>query len=417
MKLTSSSPLSLSVARRLALHAQALTTPRGSEPPPAPDALYQIVDQLGCVQIDTLHMVRRSHYLVLWSRAGQYDPADFDRLLYDPENRRLFEYWQHAASIIPLAEYRYRLHEMRHYQQGGGWWPKWSEDPDNRAVIEAVRERVRAEGPLRAADFEDTRSKRGTWWDWKPAKHALEYLYNTGEFMIADRVNFQRVYDLRERVLPGWVDTSEPSPDEEHRHHVARAARALGIGTAGHIADYAYMKRGPAAPFVADLVEGGELVEVDAETASGEVATLLVHRDLLPLVEPAADGALQAERTTFLSPFDSLFWPRNRDQLLWGFRQALEAYKPARDRIWGYFCLPILHRERLVGRFDPKLERGNGTLRVKALYLEPGIAPEEDLIAGVAGAMRDFMAWHNAADLVIERSTPDDFGAKLLAAL
>lgn len=405
------SPLPLPVVRRLALHAQALAAPVDS------GALYDIVEQLGCIQIDTLHMVRRSHYLVLWSRVGQYDPADFDRLVYDPEARRLFEYWQHAASIIPLAEYRYRLHKMRYYQQGGGWWPKWSEEPANRAVIEAVRERVRAEGGLRAADFKDDRPNRGTWWDWKPAKRALEYLYNTGEFMIADRVNFQRVYDLRERVLPGWVDTSEPTPHEEHRHHVARAARALGIGTAGHIADYAYMKRGVAAPYVAELVEGGELIEVDAETAGGKVATLLVHRDLLPLAEPAADGALRAERTTFLSPFDSLFWPRDRDEQIWGFRQRLEAYKPAADRIWGYFCLPILHRERLAGRFDPKLERTNGTLRLKALYLEPDIAPEDELIADVAGAMRDFMAWHGATDLVIERSTPDEFGAKLLAAL
>jgi uncharacterized protein len=411
------SPLPLRVVRTLALHAQALAAPAEAETPVMPEALYAIVEQLGCVQIDTLHMVRRSHYLVLWSRAGQYDPADFDRLIYDPDNRRLFEYWQHAASIIPLAEYRYRLHMMRYYQQGGGWWPKWGEKPTNRAVIDAVRERVRAEGGLKAADFKDDRPNRGTWWDWKPAKHALEYLYNTGEFMIADRVNFQRVYDLRKRVLPAWVDTSEPAPDEECRHHVARAARALGVGTAGHFADYAYMKRGEAAPYVADLVDGGELIEMDAETASGAVSTLLVHRDLLPLIEPATDGALQAERTTFLSPFDSLFWPRDRDQQAWGFRQTLEAYKRAPDRIWGYFCLPILYRDRLVGRFDPKLERSNGTLRLKALYLEPDTVPDDDLIASVAGAMRDFMAWHGATDLVIERSTPDDFGPKLLAAL
>lgn len=412
-----SSPLSLPVVRTLALYAQALTSRHEAQPPAAPDALYEIIDRLGCVQIDTLHMVRRSHYLVLWSRVGQYDPADFDRLVYDPERRRLFEYWQHAASIIPLTEYRYRSHKMRHFQQGGGWWPKWSEKPANRAIIEAVRERVRTEGGLRAADFVDDHARRGAWWDWKPAKHALEYLYNIGEFMIADRVNFQRVYDLRERVLPAWVDTSEPSVDEEHRHTVARAARALGIGSAGHIADYAYMKRGEAAPYIADLADRGELVEVDAETASGEVRTLLMHRDLLPLVEPAAEGELRAGRTTFLSPFDSLFWPRDRDQQVWGFRQVLEAYKPEPDRIWGYFCLPILHRERLVGRFDPKLERRNGTLRLKALYLEPGIAPEDDLIADMAGAMRDFMVWHGATDLVIERSEPGELGDKLLAAL
>jgi len=400
-------------ARQIMLAAQGgfRAFPQAQPPAAKPDVL-RLIRQMGALQIDTIHVIARSPYLTLWSRLGDYNPAWLDELLAEGA---LFEYWAHAMCFLPVEDYP--LYRRAMLERTGGWGDAAQWVAEHAGVVEQVLERIRREGALRSADFKNGNKPAGGWWNWKDEKTALECLLWLGELMIARRQNFQRVYDLRERVLPGWVDTSEPSADEEHRHHVARAARALGIGTAGHIADYAYMKRGPAAPFVADLVEGGELVEVDAETASGEVATLLVHRDLLPLVEPAADGALQAERTTFLSPFDSLFWPRNRDQLLWGFRQALEAYKPARDRIWGYFCLPILHRERLVGRFDPKLERGNGTLRVKALYLEPGIAPEEDLIAGVAGAMRDFMAWHNAADLVIERSTPDDFGAKLLAAL
>jgi uncharacterized protein YcaQ len=159
------------------------------------------------------------------------------------------------------------------------------------------------------------------------------------------------------------------------------------------------------------------LVEIEAELADGESHTLVVHRDHLPALEQAADGALRAERTTFLSPFDSLFWARDCDQQVWGFRQTLEAYKPEPQRIWGYYCLPILHGDRLVGRFDPKLERKTGTLRLKALYLEPGIDPADDLIADIAGALRDFMAWHEARDLVIERSDPAEFGQKLLAAL
>ncbi|MCZ7544129.1 MAG: winged helix DNA-binding domain-containing protein [Anaerolineae bacterium] len=131
----------------------------------------------------------------------------------------------------------------------------------------------------------------------------------------------------------------------------------------------------------------------------------------------AADGALPPRHTTFLSPFDSLFWARDRDMQFWEFRQVLECYKPEAQRIWGYYCLPILHRDRLVGRFDPKLERDTGTLRLKTLYLEPGVAPDEPLVAEVAAAMRDFMAFHDATDLVIERSDPLAFGAKLRAAL
>jgi len=158
-------------------------------------------------------------------------------------------------------------------------------------------------------------------------------------------------------------------------------------------------------------------VRIQARLSDGQARDLLVHRDNLALLEQAAAGEVVARRTTFLSPFDSLFWPQRRDQRLWGFRQALEAYKPAPQRQWGYFCLPILHRDRFVGRFDPKLERSSGTLRLKALYLEPGVDLEDDLVAGVAGAMRDFLAFHGASDLVVERSAPEDFGAKLLAAL
>jgi uncharacterized protein YcaQ len=407
-------PLPLIAARALALHAQRLLAPAGT---PTPDTIYDTVDQLGCVQIDTLHMVQRSHYLVLWSRLGQYKPADFNRLIYDPDHRRLFEYWQHAASIIPLTEYRYRLHTMRYYREGSSRWQAWLGDASNRAVVEEVRARIQQEGALRAADFKHDGHRGGTWWDWKPAKRALEYFYNRGELMIADRVNFQRVYDFRERVLPEWVDTSEPTLEETHRHNLEKAAQALGIGQPGQIADYAYMKRGDAAPVIADLLVEGILVEVETELADESTDTLVMHRDTLPLVEQTADGTLKPERTTFLSPFDSLFWARNRDQQFWNFRQSLEAYKPEPQRIWGYFCLPILHHERLVGRFDPKLERKNRRLILRALYLEPGIDPADDLIADVAAAMRDFMAWHGATDLVIDKSDPVVFGEKLLVVL
>ena len=411
------SPLPLPAARALALQAQGLTAPNGSESPPTLDALYETVARLVCLQIDTLHVVRRSQYLALWSRVGAYDPADLDRLIYDPAHRRLFEYWYHAASIIPLSEYRYRLETVRHYQDGGGWWPQWAQEPENRQVIEAVRARLRAEGALRATDFEHDGPRRESWWDWKPAKHALEYLYNTGEVMIADRVNFQRVYDLRERVLPAWVDTTPPTADETQRHVLARAARALGIATPGQIADYAYMKRGNAAPALAALRQDGTLVEVAVETADGGAATCVVHRDDLPLVEAAADGAIVPARTTFLSPFDSLLWGKGRDAQLWGFSHVLEAYKPAPQRIWGYFCLPILHRDRLVGRFDPKLDRKTGRLRLEALHLEPGVTHDDAALSDVAAAMRGFMAWHGATDLVIVRSAPDEWGERLLAFL
>lgn len=415
MSLDASHPLALAAVRALALEAQRLTTPLTTHQPADPDAIYDTVEQLGCVQIDTLQMVHRSQYLVLWSRLGRYDPADFDVLIYDPANRRLFEYWQHAASIIPLRHYRYSLPVMVRYANGHGWGD-WSHRPENRQVIEHVSARIQAEGGLRASDFAYDGPKRGPWWDWKPTKAALEFLFDTGVVMIADRPGFQRVYELRERVLPEWVDTAPVTHEEMVSFRLEQAARAAGIATGGQLAAYAYLKRGESTPVLRDLVAEGVLIEVQAETLDGAVP-MLVHRDTLSLVEQALDGAIRPARTTFLSPFDSLFWTTGRDEMIWGFRQRLEAYTSAPKRVWGYFCLPILHRDRLVGRFDPKLERKTGMLRLKALHLEPGVAADEELVSGVAAAMRDFLAFHDARDIVIERSEPAEFGERLLAAL
>jgi hypothetical protein len=280
-----------------------------------------------------------------------------------------------------------------------------------------VLERIRQEGALRAADFEYHGPKRGSWWDWKPAKMALEYLYAFGDLMISERVNFQRMYDLTERVLPGWVDTTPPSLQQRDRYWLEQAALALGIARPMQVISYSYYKKGLRKLLLEGLVDEGALVKVEAQQADGSSQPMLVHRGRLEALEQIAAGTIHAERTTFLSPFDNLFWAAGRDEQVWGFRQRLEAYLPASKRTWGYFCLPILHKDRLVGRFDPKLERKTGVLRIKALYLEQGVEPDEQLVSGVATAMRDFMRFHNAKELLIERSQPEEFGVKLLKIL
>jgi uncharacterized protein YcaQ len=407
----------LAAVRLVALHAQGLTAPLGQNPPPTPQAIERLVKRLACVQIDTLQMVHRSQYLVIWSRLGSYSLKDFDRLVYDPQDRRLFEYWAHAASIIPLEAYRYYLPRMRWYQNAKDTWNmRWLQRDGNEGLVQSVLERVRHEGALRAADFENPKGKAGTWWDWKPAKRALEHLYDSGDLMIAGRKSFQRIYDLRERVLPDTVDQQVPSPEEADRYFVEQSALALGICKPEQLATYYYMKQRDLKPTLQTLLAEGVLVPVRAALGNGQDYEMVVHRQNLPVLEQAIDGALAAQRTTFLSPFDNLFWAQNRDQQLWDFRKALEAYTPANKRLYGYFCLPILHKDRLVGRFDPKLERKSKLLRLKALYLEPGISPEDELLAGIARAMRDFMAFHGANDLVIERSQPAEFGEKLLLA-
>ncbi|MBN1313501.1 MAG: YcaQ family DNA glycosylase [Anaerolineae bacterium] len=409
----------LTAARTLALHTQGLAIPNKTVAVPDIEALYTAIEQIGCVQIDTLHVVHRAQYLTLWSRLGQYDPMDFDRLCADPEHRRLCEDWWHAASIIPLKNYRYTLLHKAKFREGGLDWEKgrWLPKPENRALMFDVLERVRNEGPLRAADFEGDGVKRGSWWNWKSAKTALEYLWARGDLMITRRVNFQKVYDLTERVMPEWVDQTPPTQEEIYRYRVETGVKALGICEPSQVAEYAYIKKGIAKPFVEEMIREGILAEVKAKAHSGRIVKMVVHRENMPQLEQIIDGTLRAERTTFINPFDNLLWAKERDQRLWGFHTRLEAYKPKSQRIWGYYCLSILHHDKLVGRFDPKLERKEGVLRLKALYLETGIEPEERLVTDVAATMQDFMAFHKAKELVIERSQPQEFGKKLLAAI
>ncbi len=412
------SPYPLSALRALALHTQRLDQPYGATPDPTPASIYETVEQIGCVQIDTLHMVARAQYVTIWSRLGSYDLADFDRLIYNPDERRLFEYWGHAASIIPLRDYRYRMHYMQTFaDEPWGRFHRWIAEGAAEDVLDAVRARIRDEGAVRASDFDHKKGEAGSWWNWKPAKLALEFMYTGGEAMIADRVNFQRVYDLRERVLPDWVDTNVVPRDEAYRFFVEQGLLALGVARPEQTAEYAYLKRGKAMPHVKQLIDEGVFVEVAGTLFDGGEAALVVHRDNLPLLDQAADGALPALRTTFLNPFDNLFWARDRDADLWGFSKVLEAYKLEKDRIWGYYVLPILHKDRLIGRFDPKLNRKTGTLFLRALYLEPGVDLDEELIGDVAAAMRDFLAWQGASEVVVEKSDPVAFGERLIGAL
>ena len=414
----------LAAVRALALHTQGLDGPmrRGSRP--GIDDVYSAVERVGWVQIDTLQVVRRAQYLTLWSRLGAYDPDHLDDLLFDggstsPDNgRRLFEYWTHAACIIPLTQYRHVIPLMRRRGSGrGGWHRKWAADPENRKFVKMILERVQSEGAARPADFRTEKKAPGSWWNWDYAKIALEYLYDIGELAISNRVNFRRIYDARDRVLPEWVDRTEPAEHEALSHLLETSMKAFGVCAPVQVGDYFHMKRTESRSIIESLVSDGVFVPIRATLADRQEHDLLVHRDNLTLLEQAADGDLKPRRTTFLSPFDSLFWARGRDMSFWKFEQVLECYKREPDRIWGYFCLPILDRDRLVGRFDPKLERGKGVLRLKKLHLEPGVRPSGRLASSVARAMRDFMRFHEATDLVIEHSDPPEFDDRLIAAL
>jgi uncharacterized protein YcaQ len=407
----------LKAARALILHTQLLSTPQDQQNVPTSTDMLKVVEQLGCVQIDTLQKVARSAYFILWSRLGSYDRADFDRLAYE-EPRQIFETWFHAACYIPLSEYRWRLPNMRRVLNGAANRPdSWMAAHRNSAEVDQVMEFMRTKGAVRLSDFPRTEKRANAWWDWGPAKAALEALFATGDVMVARRENnFTRVYDLTKRVLPAEVDRREPTWDEMVLHIMEQSVKAFGLCTPSQAADYTHeIKQVHARPAIEKLVKDGVLVPVQVETVSGKPQDMLIHRENIPNLQRTLDGDLSARRTTFLSPFDSFFYPHDRDEDLWDFLQVLECYKVPADRKWGYFTLPILHHDRLVGRFDPTLDRKSGVLTLHALYLEPGVAPDEELTRDVALAMKDFLLFHHAKDLVIEKSDPVDWGKQLLA--
>ena len=414
----------LKAIRALALHTQGLAGQHRRRGKPSVEDVYTAVERVGWVQIDTLQVVNRSQYIALWSRLGDYDMAHLDQLLFDggsmsPDNRRrLFEYWAHAACIIPLTSYPWLTPMMkRRATERGTWHRKWVSDPENARFVESLFERIRSDGPARPADFRTGKRAPGSWWNWDDAKIALEHLYDVGSLAISNRINFQRIYDASERVIPQWVDRNEPTAEEALKRLLEISLRSLGACEPVQVGDYFHMKRTEAKPLVASLVSDGTFVRINGKLADGATRELLVHRENMPVLEKAADGEIRAGRTTFLSPFDSLFWAKGRDMDVWKFNQTLECYVPEPKRRWGYFCLPILYGDRLVGRFDPKIERKTGVMRLKKLHLEPGVKPGAGLASGVSRAMRDFMKFHKAADLVIEHSDPKEFGDRLTATL
>jgi uncharacterized protein YcaQ len=389
-------------ARLLQLAAQGLLAPPRRRARRAD--LLAAVERMQVLQIDTIHVVARSPYLTLFSRVGPYPPEWLDELLAEGA---LFECWSHEACFAPIADYA--LHRAHQLARSGHWAMRSA--ARSRAAhdgpMEALLARVRAEGPLRASDFERPAGMRSGWWGWKQEKRWLEAWFALGELMVARRERFERVYDVRERVLararPAALAAETPSPEAARLALVLRAVRALGVAPARHVADYFRLGRRVEEAELAPLVASGELVEASVE---GFGAPGYVHRDLLPLARRAARGALRATYTTLLSPFDPLVWDRARASSLFAFDYRLECYTPAPRRRYGYYALPILDRGRLVGRADAKAHRADGLFEVKALYLEPGVAPSEARVAAIAGALARCAHWHGTPRVVVRRSRP-----------
>ena len=422
--------LELDEARALMLAAQGLL----AEPPgdATADDLLAMIAQLGVVQVDTINVLERSQFLVLWSRLGVYDQRLLDALL--APRRAIFEYWSHAASIIPMEDYRYYRPKMLAYAEH-----MYSDDQawlaNNPDVVQQTLDALRDRGPLASADFERPRDgRRAERWDWyglKDSRRALNVLWTTGDVMVHSRRGSQRVYDLREHVLAEAfgddvpADDDLPTADERLRYFVRRTVSALGVLTPTWLWDYFRLKqnyfrlkrpidaRGTKVTASTALLE--ELAEegvVERATIQGMSEAAYVARERLPDLERLRAGDTPA-RTTLLSPFDSLIWDRARARALFGYEVCFEAYVLPEKRRYGYYCLAILHNGRLVGRLDAKQERAERRLLVRAVYLEPGVVADEALLSGLAGAVGSLMRFVGATAVSVERSEPDTLAPAL----
>jgi uncharacterized protein len=403
--------LALQTARQVMLAALGLD--QAPLQPANKTSLLEAIRRMQLLQIDTINVVARSPYLVLWSRLGDFQPAWLEELLAEGA---LFEAWAHAMCFIPIEDYPLHRRRMLDASHAGTWPVKWAAQftRDNPALLQRMRDHLEKNGAVRSAEFENKTHKPGGWWNWKEEKDALEAMLMTGEVMVARRQNFQRVYDLRSRVLPGWRDEALPGTPELQRMLALRSVHALGVATPAWAADYFRQPKKSLPGQLEQLAGEGLLVRVQVEGLEGPA---YVHPERLPLVEAAAAGRLEPSLTMLLSPFDPLVWDRARAHELFDFDYKIECYTPAAKRRYGYFSLPILHNGRLVGRLDPKAHRSQGLFEVKAVHLEAGVALTPELVAGLASVLRRLAAWHATPELVIRWSDPPELAARLQAAV
>lgn len=380
--MTSTQTLTLTQARRLALRAQGFGRAQSGEV--GHRQLLAQIGKLGVLQIDSVNALVRSHYLPLFSRLGAYDRTLLEQAAWGQGRRRgLFEYWGHEASLLPLSFYPLLRWRMQQARNGEGIYKQLAhfgreQQPLIRRVLQAVRE----QGALGAGSLGQKTAGSSAWWGWSTEKHALEWLFAAGEVTVAGRRSFERIYDLPERVLPTAVlNAPELDSAEAQRRLLLHTAEALGVATEKDLRDYYRLEARDSRARLAELLEAGELqqlwVQDWAQPAYCRGAPTIPRK---------------IEASALLSPFDSLIWERARTERLFDFRYRLEIYTPQHKRVYGYYVLPFLHRERLAARLDLRAERAHSCLAVHALHVEaPGL--DEQGLAALALNLRTLAAW------------------------
>ncbi len=382
-------------ARRLLLGAQGLFDEPGRRATTA--TVQALIERMGFVQVDTINVLARAHDLTLFSRLDGYRPEQLRKLL--EEKRSLFEGFTHDASIIPTTwfpHWRPRFAQDRLRLQAHAWWQHHFRGTDGAKVVHGVKDRIEREGPLKSSDFEHP-EKRGPWWGWKPQKAALDFLWRSGELMIPRREGFQKVYDLTERVLPGAWALPCPDPSEQLEWACGTGAERLVFFTPKELAEFwAVLETPEARAWCASAVQAGRLVPVQLVDAFGQHSPAFALADWETRLGRWSDPPV---RTRLLCPFDPILRDRTRALRRFGFDYRFEAFVPQAKRQFGYFVLPILEGDRLVGRLDPKLHRDRGVLEIKGLWWEPGISVTKARRRSLLDALEQLAGFVGAADI------------------
>ncbi|HKP54542.1 MAG TPA: crosslink repair DNA glycosylase YcaQ family protein [Chloroflexia bacterium] len=405
--------ISRSTARRLAITRQRLACP---QPQSTPEGILNVVRDLGCLQLDPISAVARSHQIVLWSRLGPYDLAEFDKLLW--QERSLFEYWAHAASIVLTEDYPVHSLMMRRYGKTGSSWHQhikaWVEA--NAELRDHLMATIRERGPVLSKDIED-KSYEGWhstgWTGGRNVSQMLDYLWTSGQIMVSGRRGIQKLWDLTERCLPDWTPREEWSQHEVVRYAAQKSLRALGVATAREILQHYTRGRYPGlAGVVSELEREGKIERVEIEDDAGKSlpGPYFIHTEDMHLLERLEAGEW-GPRTTLLSPFDNLICDRKRTESLFNFYFRIEIYVPAAKREYGYYVLPILHGDRLIGRVDPQMDRKRGILSINALHAEPDAPRTPETARSISDAISSLATFLGAKEIAYPARVPEGWEA------
>lgn len=378
--------IGIAAARRIALAAQGFSDARPSGKVTLRH-MRRVLDRVGVVQIDSVNVVARAHYLPFFARLGNYPVRLLDEMAWG-KKRELIEYWAHMAALIPIEDWPL----FRHRMEGWGMFRLVSAHLKNYpGALDEIRDTIRREGPIRPAQLDEHHETgRGPWWDWSFAKTALENLFFQGEVTVPKRINFSRTYDLTERVLPPEILNRSLSEEEQRRELLRKSLRHTGVATFADLTDYYRQGNAACRPILQEMVAAGEAIEVNIEGWKDKA-----------YLDPKASTPRRIEGVAFLCPFDPVVWHRARTERLFDFHYRIEIYTPRPKRVFGYYVFPVLFDGELVGRLDLKADRARSALWVRGAHIEQGQDPKR-LTPRIKEELQTMADWLQLTDVVIE---------------